>query len=231
VTFGLVVAAALAGVAVGAWLELVVARVPEKIPLRVGPTFGPEGIGWRRRPLVLAIATSALFGGVAARLGDDWALPAFLVFTAGAVALTTIDLETYLLPNRIVFPLAGAGVALLGLAALAQWGWVDYTRALVGGACGFVAFFALHIVSPRALGFGDVKFAFVLGLYLGWLGWGEIILGFFLGFAYGAVIGIVLLATRLRGRKDPVPFGPFLAAGTMTAILWGAPIVDWYRGT
>lgn len=229
-TAGLVAVCTLAGFVVGAWLELVVARVPERVPITGAPTFGPDAIGWRRRPVVLAVVTAAVFGVITARFQADWALPAFLVFGAALVALTAIDLETYLLPNRIVYPLAGSGVVLLGLAALVAREGNDFVRALAGGAVGFGAFVVLHLVSPRALGFGDVKLAFVLGLYLGWLGWGELVLGFFLGFLYGAIVGLVLLVTRVRGRKDPVPFGPFLAAGALTAAVWGAPILDWYQG-
>ena len=66
-------------------------------------------------------------------------------------------------------------------------------------------FFVLHMISPRSMGFGDVKLAFVLGLSLGWLGWGEVLLGLFLGFLYGAVIGIVLIATRVRQRRPGAP--------------------------
>ena len=230
-TVVLVVGCATVGVVIGAWLELVVARVPEKVALTSGPTFGPEGIGWRARPVLLAVVTGAVAAGLAVRFHDSWALPAYLVFGVALVALTAIDLETYLLPNRIVFPLAGAGIALLAVAAVADDDWAAYLRALLGGAVGFGAFIVLFAISPRALGFGDVKLAFVLGLYLGWLGWGEVALGFFLGFLYGALIGLVLLVARVRGRKDPVPFGPFLAAGAITAALWGAEILDWYRGT
>jgi leader peptidase (prepilin peptidase)/N-methyltransferase len=78
------------------------------------------------------------------------------------------------------------------------------------------------------MGFGDVRLSFVLGLALGWLGWGYVGLGLFLGFLYGAVIGVGLIATRLKGRREHVPFGPFLAAGTLTAALWGHTILDWY---
>ena len=72
----------------------------------------------------------------------------------------------------------------------------------------------------------------MLGLSLGWLGWGEVVLGLFLGFLYGAVIGIVLIATRdPRAKSQALPFGPFLAAGTLTAVLVGDAIIDWYRGS
>ena len=75
------------------------------------------------------------------------------------------------------------------------------------------------------MGFGDVRLSAVLGLFLGWLGWGYVLGGLFTGFLYGAVIGMVLIAVGGRGRRQHIPFGPFLAAGTMTFVLFGAQII------
>jgi len=80
------------------------------------------------------------------------------------------------------------------------------------------------------MGFGDVRLSFVLGMALGWLSWGHVYLGLFLGFVLGAVIGVLLIATGLRTRKDHVPFGPFLVAGTFIAIFAGTQLLDLYRG-
>ena len=226
----LIVACTLLGLLVGLALPVVVERVPEKVSVLAGPF--PEPARSLRSPSgwIVALVTAALFGGTAARFEANWVLPAYLVLAGALMALSVIDLKLFLLPNRIVFPLAGASVVLLGLGALGEGelGW--YGRALLAGAASFVAFAVLHIISPRSMGFGDVKLAFVLGLYLGYLGWGEVVLGLFLGFLYGAVIGVGLIVTKLRSRKDHVPFGPFLAAGTMTAILVGNTILDWYAG-
>jgi leader peptidase (prepilin peptidase)/N-methyltransferase len=183
------------------------------------------------RRIGVAILTGALFGGMAARFDDTWALPAYLVLTAALVALAVIDFETYLLPNRIVYPLTVATVALLALGALADDDLAALGRGLLAGVIAFLVFFVLHVVSPRSMGFGDVKLSFTLGLALGFLGWGEMVLGLFLGFFYGAVIGLVLIATKVRGKSQAVPFGPFLAAGAITALLVGTPILDWYRGS
>lgn len=226
----LVVGASLLGLLVGLVLPVVIDRVPEKVPVLAGPFPEParslrSGTGW-----VVALGTAALFGATAARFEREWVLPAYLVLVAALVALSVIDLRRFLLPNRIVFPLAGAGVVLLGLGALADDQLGAYGRALLAGIVAFVVFAALHVVSPRSMGFGDVKLAFVLGLYLGYLGWGEVVLGLFLGFLYGAVVGIALILTGVRTRKDHVPFGPFLAAGTITAVLVGGAVLDWYRG-
>jgi leader peptidase (prepilin peptidase)/N-methyltransferase len=92
----------------------------------------------------------------------------------------------------------------------------------------FAFLFVINWFAPRAMGFGDVKLSFSLGLALGVLGWGEVVLGFFLGFFYGAVIGVILIVARRRKAKQQIPFGPFLVAGAITAILVGGPIVDWY---
>jgi leader peptidase (prepilin peptidase) / N-methyltransferase len=122
-------------------------------------------------------------------------------------------------------------LVLLPLGLLADDDLGAYGRGLLGGVIAFAAFFVVHLVSPRGMGFGDVKLSFTLGLALGCVGWGEVVLGLFLGFFYGALIGIVLIATRLRSRNQAVPFGPFLAAGAITALLVGLPILDWYRGS
>jgi leader peptidase (prepilin peptidase)/N-methyltransferase len=218
------------GVVGGLLLSVVIERVPARRSLVAAPY--PEIVSAARRPdgVLIAIGTGALFAGLAARLGSSWALPAYFVLAAGLVALSAIDLRHYILPNRIVFPLAGVSIVLLGLAAAADDDPDSFLRALACGAGALLAFTALHVISPRAMGFGDVKLSFVLGLDLGWLGVGETLLGLFLGFVYGAVIGLVLIATRLRSRKDHVPFGPLLAAGALTAVLIGDVILDWYRG-
>lgn len=230
VTAVLVAVCSLVGLVVGALLPVLTDRVPEKVPVLAGPF--PEPARSLRTPTgwLVAVLTASLFGATAARFGADWVLPAYLVLVAALVALSVIDLRLFLLPNRIVFPLAGAAVVLVGLGALLEGEVAAYGRGLLAGVVAFAVFALLHVVSPRSMGFGDVKLAFVLGLYLGYLGWGELVLGLFLGFLYGAVVGVGLIVTGLRSRKDHVPFGPFLAAGTITAILVGETILDWYRG-
>ncbi|MEX0665247.1 MAG: A24 family peptidase [Acidimicrobiia bacterium] len=226
----LTASAGLVGLVVGVLLWVLVERVPARHAVLTRPF--PEVAGAFREPLGLAvvIVTGALWAGVAQRLGDVWELPAFLLLAAALVALSAIDLRHFILPNRIVFPLAVATLLLLGGAAAAEGDADAFLRALACSAGGLFAFMILHLASPRAMGFGDVKLSFVLGLALGWLGVGEAVLGLFLGFVYGAVVGMFLIATKLRSRKDHVPFGPFLAAGAMTAVLVGDVIVDWYRG-
>ena len=158
--------------------------------------------------MAIAIVCGVLFGALAARFEDSWALPAYLVLATALVALSVIDLELYILPNRIVYPLALAMIVLLTLAAVGDDDFDAIVRGLLAGVVAFTIFFVLHMISPRSMGFGDVKLAFVLGLSLGWLGWGEVLLGLFLGFLYGAVIGLVLIATRVRREEPGAPVRP-----------------------
>jgi leader peptidase (prepilin peptidase)/N-methyltransferase len=225
----LVAACSLLGLLVGLCLPVVIDRVPEKVPVLGGPFPEPSRAARTPTGWLVVVTTGFLFGATAARIGADWELPAFLVLAAALVALSVIDLRSFLLPNRIVYPLTAVSVILLGFSALAGGDGSTFVRALLGGTAAFGFFFILHVASPRSMGFGDVKLSFTLGLFLGWLGWGYVFLGLFLGFLYGAVIGVALIALRLRTRKDHVPFGPFLAAGTMTAILVGQAFLDAYR--
>jgi leader peptidase (prepilin peptidase)/N-methyltransferase len=181
-----------------------------------------------RYPLV-ELGTAALFAVLGARFADSWALPAYLVLGAALVAVSAIDLEHSIIPNRIVYPVGFALVPLFAVAAALDDDWGSFARALAAGAVAFALMFAVHVASPRGMGFGDVRLSFLLGLGLGYLGWGEVALGFFLGFLAGSVVGIGLVATGRRTRKQHVPFGPFLAVGTVAALLAGAPLLDAYR--
>jgi leader peptidase (prepilin peptidase)/N-methyltransferase len=226
----LVAGCSILGLVVGWFLDPAITRVPRKQPVFGPPAADEPPISSTRRILV-TVLTGALFGATAARFDDTWLLPAYLVLTGALVALAVIDFETYLLPNRIVYPLTVVTLALLAVGTAADGNLDDFVRGLLAGVVAFAVFFVLHLISPRSMGFGDVKLSFTLGLALGVLGWDYMILGLFLGFLYGAVIGIVLIATKVRGKSQAVPFGPFLAAGTITALLVGSAILDWYTGS
>ena len=178
-----------------------------------------------RYPLV-ELLTAALWVGLAQRFGSTWELPPYLALAAGLVALSLIDLDHFLLPNRVLYPTGFLMAGLFVIPAVVDAQGSDYLRAVGGGAAAFAVFFVIHVVSPRGMGFGDVRLSFVLGFALGWLSWGHVYLGLFLGFLLGAVIGSALIALRLRTRKDHVPFGPFLAAGALIAIFWGTQLLD-----
>jgi leader peptidase (prepilin peptidase) / N-methyltransferase len=183
------------------------------------------------RYAVVEVACAALFVAAAIRFGVDAALPAYLVFFACLLVVTVIDLEYSIIPNRIVYPTIFAAIPLLVLAALVDDDFGRLGAALAGAAIAFGVLFVVHMISPASMGFGDVRLSFILGLFLGWLGLSHVVAGLFLGFALGAVIGVGLMLTKRRGRKDSVPFGPFLAGGAAIAVLVGRPLISWWLRT
>lgn len=183
-----------------------------------------------RYPLVEA-GTAAAFTAVAAWLGLSWALPAFLYLASISIALALIDLDVRRLPDAIVLPSYAVAAVLLGAASLGERDAGAAVRAAVGCAALGLLYFVLFVVQPGGMGFGDVKLAGVLGLYLGWLGWAQLAAGTFLGFLVGGVVGVVLLLLGRAGRTSQVPFGPSMLAGAWAAVALGGTIADWYLGT
>jgi leader peptidase (prepilin peptidase)/N-methyltransferase len=188
---------------------------PAGVPLRsvaAGP--GPVAL---RRPLV-EVATAVLFVLVVAGWGVSWQVPAFLLLAAAGVLLTLVDLRHRLLPDRVVVPTLASGTVLLLVAALAEDTWPALLRALLGAAAAFAVFLVLAVVSPSGLGMGDVKLAAVLGLFLGWLGWGALLVGVVAGFVVQAAVAVVLLALRRVRRDSDLPFGPAMLVGAALTI-------------
>jgi leader peptidase (prepilin peptidase)/N-methyltransferase len=183
-----------------------------------------------RYPLVEA-GTAVVFGVLTLAIGLEPELPAFLYLGAIGVALAMIDIDVKRLPNAIVLPSYLVAAVLLTVAAAVDGRWDDLLRAGLGMVALYAFYFLLALVYPAGMGFGDVKLAGVLGLYLGWLGWAEVITGGFLGFLFGGVVGGGLVLVRRAGRKSMLPFGPFMLAGALVAILWGGALADLYLDT
>lgn len=181
-----------------------------------------------RYPMI-ELATGALFAATGARFGLSLEAVVYASFFWVLVVLTVIDLEHRLLPDRIVGPAFLFG--WLGLAAAALAG--DESSRLIGAGMGaliFGGFFVVvALIVPAGMGGGDVKLAFVLGSFLGYIGApGVVLVGMFLSFLAGAVIGVGVMVATGGNRKMAVPFGPFLAAGTAVAIFTGPQLLDAY---
>ncbi len=297
------------GLAVGSFLNVVIWRVPRRESVVRPPSHCPSCdtaiapydnvpvLSWlllrgrcrhcgthisARYPSV-ELLTAVLFAVVGARFSNDGVVFALLVLTAALVALSAVDLEHLLLPNRIIYPTAAIGLPLFVLAAAIDGDWTALARAALGAVVAFVVFYAIWFAAPRAMGFGDVRLAALLGFAAAYLGWPVLVLALFLPFVLGSVGGIAVAApivlapmvvgaaigalvgvdvmSRLGGGvhvSDPtrarvtvalagavlcgavvylalsamrrvergrhIPFGPFLAAGALLAILIHGPI-------
>ncbi len=176
---------------------------------------------WRRQPvprpeLARAAVTGLVLGVLAgAAAGVGAVLPAQLALALFATPLVLIDFARRLLPNRLVFPLAGLSAVLFVLAAATTGRWPELLRAVEGAGAVFVVLFGLRRLSPGSFGRGDVKLGGVLGGFLGWYGWGSVYYGVFAGFVLGALVALALLVTRRATLKTAVPFGPMLVVGAM----------------
>jgi leader peptidase (prepilin peptidase)/N-methyltransferase len=170
-----------------------------------------------RYPFV-EVLTAMLAVGVWLHADTTLARVAGLAFAVWLVVITFIDLDYQLILNRISYPGIVAGLAFSAL----EGRFVPALASALGGAALITL---IVVVSRGGMGGGDVKLAALIGSFLGWPG---IAVALFAGFMVGGVVGLSLLALRLRQRKDAIPFGPALAAGGLIAFFWGDAIVRWY---
>ncbi len=203
----------------------------------------------RRYPIV-ELATAALMVVLAIAFGATWEVVPPLVSVPVLVAASAIDLVTYRIPNRLVWPSLAVGVVVV--VACAQL--MSETDRIVGAGVGALLFsgmlFIPHLIMPAGMGFGDVKFALFLGLNLGWLHAALPLPAMVTATLLAAVIGLALRGTgvisapsnedgeggtegpeglpppKRKLRRTRIPFGPFLAAGTYIAYLVENPVID-----
>lgn len=162
-----------------------------------------------------------------------WLLPALAYLAAIAVALALIDLDVHRLPDAIVLPSYPVALALLALASWAPGDgsdWGALVRALIAGAALFAFYFLAMAVYPAGMGFGDVKLAGVLGLYLGWVGWGAVLIGWFSAFLLGGLFALGLVVAGRAGRGSGIPLGPWMLLGAGVGVTVGEPLWSAYLG-
>ena len=189
-----------------------------------------EPISWRYP--AMEIATAALFVVAALRFGLSVEAVVYAAFFWTLVVLAAIDLEHKLLPNRVVYPAFVVGWAGLALGALLDGSPERLLDAAIGALTFGGLLFLVAFIYPAGMGGGDVKLAFVLGTFLGYVGGiGVTLVGMFLAFLLGGIIGVVVMVATGGNRKYQLPFGPFLASGTIIAIVAGIPLLNAYLGS
>lgn len=243
----LIVGCGVLGLVIGSFLNVVIYRVPRHQSVASPPSACPKCdtaitardnipvVSWlllrgrcrqcdepiaSRYPLV-ELLTSGLFIGVGLRFPFNWSIPAYLFFVAGLVALSWIDVEHLVLPKGLVYVHLAIVLSLFVGAAAVTDQWSHLIIALVCSASWWCIFFLLNLINPQWLGFGDVRFSLVLGLALGWLGFADVVLGFFASNFVGAIVGIILIGSGKIERSRRIPYGIFLSIGSMSVLYFG----------
>ena len=180
-----------------------------------------HGLTWRSG------AISGLSGAVVGwTTGLDWPLVWLVPLVPIAVALSTIDWHTRLLPRLIVIPATLASILAVVAVGLATDQREELVRALIAMVAVRSFFWVLWFVRSAGMGFGDVRLAAPVGLVLGWVGWGALAVGVWIGFIIFALPGLALAVVK-RDRsllKKPFPYGPFMVVGALVGLVWGPPI-------
>jgi leader peptidase (prepilin peptidase)/N-methyltransferase len=246
------------GLLIGSFLNVVIARVPDGVSVvrpgshcptcerPIAPRDNLPLVSWlvlrgrarccgtrisARYPVIEA-GTAAAFAAVTwwslAAASTAWVIPAFLYLAAASIALAVIDLDTFRLPFSIVAPSYPVAAVLLGAASWSEHDLPSAERMLIGGVAMWSLYRLLHLIYPPGMGYGDVRLSGVLGLYLGWLGWGELAVGTFMGFLTGGLVGLSLVVIGRSKLKSHIPYGPYLLAGVWIGVFAGHPISAWY---
>ncbi len=180
-------------------------------------------IAWRY-PIV-ELGTALLFTLAYVQIGLGWPLASAVVFLSALMVVTVIDLEHQLIPDRVTLPVIVVGFA--GSLVGGRPSWLDSLLGiLVGGGIIYAIIQGSRLVlGVDGMGGGDVTLTAMIGAFLGWK---SLLLGLFLAVLLGAAVAAALLAARRKGRKDPIPFGPFLALGGVVSLFWGKELLRWY---
>jgi len=168
-------------------------------------------ISWRY-PIV-EVGTAAVLVLAWVAFGPSAEFLVACVLLPALVAMTAIDLQHQMIPDVVTLP--GIPVGLVINVATGRISWLD---SIIGILIGGGLFLVIILVSRGGMGGGDMKLGALLGAFLGWK---ALLFALFVAIVLGGAVGAVLLATGRRGRKDPIPFGPFLAAGGAMALFWG----------
>ena len=170
----------------------------------------------------MEITTGLIFAMVWRQYGMGIPMILALVYCCFLIVVAFIDLEHQIIPSRVIYP--AIVVAILG--ALVSPGRSIW-NSLGGGLVGFGILFLIAFINPAGMGMGDVRLAAFMGIITGFPG---VLISLLIGVVAGGLAAALLLLVGLKGRKDSIPFGPFLVLGAMVTLLYGADILSLYVG-
>ncbi|ADG82599.1 prepilin peptidase [Thermincola potens] len=236
----------LLGIIIGSFLNVCIYRIPQQMSVINPPSHCPD-CGNRLKPLhlipvisflmykgrcaycgtkiswqypLVELLTGLLYGLTVYRFGLTAEAVVYLVLISLLIVISFIDLRLKIIPNGLIIIGLVVGLAINIIRPL-----TTFSGGLVGFFSAGCLFLAIAVLSKGGMGGGDIKLAAMLGL---WLGWQQAFLGFFLAFLSGTAVGIGLMATGQKSRKDAIPFGPFISLGALLSIFWSRQIIGWY---
>jgi len=219
----------LAGVLVGPRLVALCDRVPVREP--AGPAGADDEGPYPSVPRwVVRVGAPVLFALAAFRWGDSSVLVPFLFLYAVLLVVSVIDIEHHRIQDRITFPALGISVAMIAAVSVIEGVPGALLRALLGGVVAYVFMLIPFLVHPRGLGYGDVKLARLMGLYLGWIFFDPIasvslvLMALMIGSLLGVLVGGTM--TVVRRKRSEFPFGPALAAGCIIAVQYSHHLIN-----
>ena len=169
---------------------------------------------------VVELLTGGVFLITYLHIGFDVLLVKYLIFFSALIVITFIDLEHQIIPNKLTFL-----ILIWGIIWQIFYSELFWYQALGGAFLGGGLLLLVAIISGGGMGGGDIKLMFAAGLILGIP---ATALALFLSFLVGSIIGVALILFKMKDRKDPIPFGPFLSLGIFIAALWGYEIIKIY---
>jgi leader peptidase (prepilin peptidase)/N-methyltransferase len=151
----------------------------------------------------------------------------YIILSSALIIITFIDLQEQMIPDVISLPGIVVGLILSFIVP-----YISFMNSALGALVGggiilIIAWVGSIIFKKEAMGGGDIKLATMIGAFLGWR---YMVISLFFGFFLGALTGIVLIMTKIKKREDAIPFGPFIALGSIITLLCGEKIIAWYMG-
>jgi len=189
-----------------------------------------------RRILLVELGTALMFGLLAWHFGPGLQLAIVLIYGCIFLLIFVIDLERQLVLDVVLYPALALAFIFsffwFGAGDYPHWPAAGVLSALLGGAAGLVFMIIPYVIARmfygrEGMGEGDIYLGALIGLVTGFP---LVLVALIIGVLGGGLAAVCLLALRVKGRRDPIPFGPFLAAAAMVTLIWGLPILDWYTG-
>ncbi|MBM4135535.1 MAG: prepilin peptidase [Nitrospira sp.] len=164
------------------------------------------------------------------RFGFGWHTIVYCVFCSALIVITFIDLDFQIIPDWIT--LSGIPIGLLTGSFLLpdpfiRYSLLGYKSSIIGFLVGGGLFYAVAVLSRGGMGGGDIKMMAMVGAVLGWK---AVLMTTFLGSLIGSIVGIFLMVLKGKGRKTKIPFGPFLALGSLITLFYGQELLSLYLG-